>query len=239
VNKCRFDLCEIDPWKIRAELEGMAEEKYRNFAQALIPDSAQMLGVRLPGLRKLAAKIAVFNPLSYLKSDDEKYFEETMLKGFVIGLLKIDQEEQLELVAHHVKRITDWSLCDSFCCSLKFASKSQGRVWEFLMPFLQSEHPFSVRFAVVMLMDYFIDAEHLDSVLSILDDLPSDNYYVSMATAWALSTCFVRFPDKTMRFLEVSHLDDDTYGRTLQKIVDSRRVEECAKFQIRSMRRYG
>lgn len=233
----RFDLGEIDSLRIRAVLEGMAEEKYRVFAQALVPGSSNILGVRLPMIRKLAKQVAACNPLSYLRSDEDAYFEETMLKGFVIGLLKIDQQELLELVAHHVTRITNWSLCDSFCCSLKFACRSQGRVWEFLKPFLESDRPFFRRFAVVMLMDYFIDAEHLDAVLSILNGLPADHYYVSMAIAWTLSTCFAKFPDRTMSFLQGNDLDDDTYGRTLQKILDSRRVVEPMKIQIRSMRR--
>ena len=43
--------------KIRKELEIIAEENYRIFAAKLIPNIDNLLGVRLPKLRKIAKKI--------------------------------------------------------------------------------------------------------------------------------------------------------------------------------------
>ena len=58
-----------------------------------------------------------------------------------------------------------------------------------------------------------------------------------MAVAWAISVCFVKFPDETMRYLRESRLDADTYNKALRKIVESDRVDGNAKTVIRSMKR--
>lgn len=48
----------------------------------------------------------------------------------------------------------------------------------------------AVRFAVVMLLFYYIDAQHLPRVLALLEEVHSDEYYVKMAVAWAASMCY-------------------------------------------------
>lgn len=44
--------------ELRARLTELAEPAYRDFSSRLIPGCGEMLGVRLPVLRKLAAEIA-------------------------------------------------------------------------------------------------------------------------------------------------------------------------------------
>jgi 3-methyladenine DNA glycosylase AlkD len=88
-------------------------------------------------------------------------------------------------------------------------------------------------------MDFFLTDEYIDEVLKIYYSIRHDGYYVKMAVAWALSVCFVKYPEKTMRYLETPGLDDWTYNKTLQKIVESYRVDDRTKSVIRSMKRKG
>ena len=39
-----------------------------------------------------------------------------------------------------------------------------------------------------------------------------------MGNAWALSVCYVKFPEKTRAFLEKDTLDDFTHNKAIQKI---------------------
>jgi len=222
---------------IKEQLTELADPEYRQFSAALIPNIRNILGVRLPELRKLAKKIAKSDWRAYLAQAENEFFEETMLQGMVIGYAKADIEEILRYIADFVPKIDNWSVCDSFCSGLKFAKTNKRRVWDFLQPYLTSENEYDVRFGVVMLLQYYMDEEHIHSVLGLLDRVKHEGYYAKMAVAWALSICYVKFPEPTMAYLNNNTLDDVTYNKALQKITESYRVDQKTKALIRSMKR--
>ncbi|NKI20866.1 DNA alkylation repair protein [Paenibacillus dendritiformis] len=222
---------------IRARIMALAEEKYRQFSASLIPNIDNVVGVRLPELRKLARSIAKGDWRTYLAQADSDYFEEVMLQGMVIGCAKADVEEILGHVAAFVPKIDNWSVCDSFCSGLKIASLHKERVWEFVQPYLESDMEYEIRFGVVMLLNYYADEPYIHRVLERLDRIKHEGYYVKMAVAWAVSICFVRLPDITMDYLRSNTLDDFTYNKALQKITESYRVAPETKALIRSMKR--
>ena len=100
-----------------------------------------------------------------------------------------------------------------------------------------SDKEYELRFAIVVLMQYFIDEDHIDAILQIYDNIRHDGYYVKMAVAWAISVCFVKFRDKTLEFLKYSNLDDFTYNKSLQKVRESNRVSKEDKDMVKRMRR--
>lgn len=214
--------------EIREKLISLSENKYREFSSALVPNSDNMLGVRLPKLRKLASEIAVTDGISCLDGDDI-YFEETMLRGMVIGALKIDTKKRLELISGFVPLINNWSVCDSFCASLKFIRKNKELMWDFIEPYCRSDKEFYKRFGAVIMLDYFVDEEYIEHTLKRLSVIETTEYYSSMAVAWAVSVCYVKFPKETKAFLLSGVLDDDTYNRTIRKICDSYRVQKSDK----------
>lgn len=112
-----------------------------------------------------------------------------------------------------------------------------GRLWEYLKQWMNADGEYEVRFGVVMSMSYFVDEAHLEELLACYDSIRHEGYYVKMAVAWALSVCFVKFPERTMEYLKNSSLDTFTYNKTLQKIVESFRVDKDTKTLIRSMKR--
>ena len=110
-------------------------------------------------------------------------------------------------------------------------------MWDFLMDYVKSEKPYDIRFAVVMMLDYYIDNDHVDEMFKLFDKINHENYYVKMAVAWALSMCYLRLPEKTMAYLEHNNLDDFTYNKTLQKICESLKPSLDEKMLIKSLRR--
>jgi 3-methyladenine DNA glycosylase AlkD len=215
----------------------MADEEYRKFSSSLIPNVDNILGVRLPELRKLAKNIAKGDWRTYLAQADNRYFEETMLQGLVIGYAKTDIEERLRYVADFVPRIDNWSVCDSFCTGLKFTKNYRSLMWDFLQPYLSSDKEYEIRFGVVMLLLYFVEDEYIERVLQWMDRIRHEGYYVKMAVAWAISVCYVKYPEPTMAFLKNNTLDDFTYNKALQKIIESLRVDSGTKHVLRSMKR--
>lgn len=222
---------------IREQIMSSIDEDYQKFAAALIPNINNVLGVRLPELRKLAKKLAKGDWRSYLQQAESEYFEEIMLQGMVIGYVKTDIEEILRYVTDFVPKIDNWSVCDSFCTGLKFTKTSRKQVWDFLQPYLSSYKEYDIRFGVVMLLGFYIDDEYIGRVLPLLDNVEREGYYVKMAVAWAISVCYVKLPGPTMNYLENNSLDDFTFNKALQKITESYRVDQSAKKMIRSMKR--
>ncbi len=100
-----------------------------------------------------------------------------------------------------------------------------------------SEKEVELRFFVVMLMDYFIEKEYLQELFRIFDEIKHEGYYVKMAVAWAISVCYVKFPEETSLYLKHNELDDFTYHKALSKITESNRVSTPEKEKIRSMKR--
>ncbi|AJS60108.1 DNA alkylation repair protein [Paenibacillus sp. IHBB 10380] len=222
---------------IRVQIFELVDEEYQKFASALIPNVNNVVGVRLPELRKLAKKIAKGDWRIYIEHAQSEYFEEIMLQGMVIGYVKADIEEILQYVAKFVPKIDNWSVCDSFCVGLKFTKTNMEQVWDFLQPYLSSENEYDIRFGVVMLLNFYIEEEYISRVLQLLDNAKHEGYYVKMAVAWAVSICYVKLPEPTMTYLNSNSLDDFTYNKALQKITESYRVDPETKKRIRSLKR--
>lgn len=222
---------------IKEQIHEMADEEYRKFSAALIPNITTVVGVRLPELRKLARTLAKGDWHTYLEYAEGEYFEEIMLQGMVIGYVKSDIEEILRHVADFVPKIDNWSVCDSFCTGLKFTNTNKEQVWHFLQPYLSSNHEYDLRFGVVMLLDFYIEDEYIIRVLQLLDNAKHEGYYVKMAVAWAISICYVKLPEPTMAYLQNNSLDDFTFNKALQKITESFRVDQEIKQLIRGMKR--
>ena len=110
-------------------------------------------------------------------------------------------------------------------------------MWEFIQSYLKSYNEFEIRFAVVIILNYYITEDYIDLVLKTLDNIKHDGYYVKMAVAWAISMCFIKFEEKTMAYLKDNSLDDFTYNKSLQKISESLRIDKNTKELIKSMKR--
>ena len=223
---------------IREQLFALADPAYQKFNASLLPNVEHILGVRMPVLKKLARQIAAGDWRDYLDTAQNHYYEETMLQGLVIGAARADVEETLCRTADFIPKIGSWGVCDSFCAALKPAVRqSKERVWEFLQPWFASGREYELRFGIVMLLDYYIEPAYIGRVLSLLDDVRHEGYYVKMAAAWALSICYIKLPDATMPYLLNNSLDGFTYQTALRKITESRRIDAQTKEAIRRMRR--
>lgn len=222
--------------KIREELFSLAEPKFQKFSSSLIPNCVKMIGVRLPILKKMSKEIAIKNPRQYLINANDDYFEEIMLQGFVIGRLQGEFNEVLPFIKAHIAKITNWSLCDSFCSALKIIKTNKDEAFSFIYECALSKEEYKIRFGIVSMLIYFIDCEHIEKLFFSFENADRESYYVKMAVAWALSACFIEFPTETMQFLSDNRVDTDTYNMALSKIVDSKRVSDDVKVKIKNMK---
>ena len=222
--------------KIRKILLENSDEKYRKFSSSLIPNTDNLLGVRIPFLRKFAKDIAKTCAEEFLREKNCEYFEETMLQGMVIGLVKTDIAQRFELIKDFLPKIKNWSVCDCFCCSLKFTKDNRKEVLEFLKPYIKSENEYEVRFAAVMLLDYFVNEEYIDTTLALLNEFTHEAYYAKMAVAWAISICYINYPDKTFEFLKRTKISPWVFNKSIQKITESIKIGKNLKDKARALR---
>ncbi len=252
--------------KMRKYLESLGEPSYLRFASSLIPELPveRFLGIRLPLLRKVARHIAADRWEEWLPRAGEDSFEEVMLQGMVIGYgldnmerraggarrLRGQEEhgreerrqeellgEARRLIRWFLPKIDNWSVCDSFCSTLKIAGRHRAQLWPFVLDCLRSGEEYTVRFGAVLLLDYYVDRAYLGEALAELERVDHDSYYVKMAVAWALSMFYLEFPKETGAFFADCRLDDFTYHKALQKICESGRADREMKERVRTMRR--
>lgn len=223
--------------EIRVRLEQLSTTKYKKFSEKLIPGSRTILGVNIPEQRKLAKELAKGDWKSYLDNALDNSFEEVNIQGFVIGYVKAEYNEVLPYIKKYVSKINDWSLCDGFCATLKIIKKHKEEFKSVLKEYALKNSEFEQRFVAVMLMDYYLSDEDIEETLIILDGLKNEGYYCKMGVAWAIATAMAKQREKTMKYMLNNTLDDFTYNKAIQKMIESYRINESDKVFLRSIKR--
>ena len=222
------------------KLENLGDKKHQEFHSSLVPDVNNMLGISIPKLRVVAKELIkeCDDIESYFSLVGDKYYEELMLKGIVIGNVKCVWNKKLEYIEDFVPKIYDWAVCDTFCSSIKPPKSELASFRQFIEPYLNSDKEFEIRFAVVILLQKYITDEYINSTLKALESVKkNDKYYVKMAVAWALSFCYIKFPEPTAKLFSECKLDKWVQNKAIQKCRESLRVtkeqkDELLKFKI-------
>jgi len=222
---------------IREDLFKLADEKYKKFHTNLCPGTNNIIGIRVTVLREYAEKLSKENWKENFDKIGNDYYEEIMLQGMIIGLASKDVEETKKYLKKFIPKIDNWAVCDVCTAGLKITKKHKQEMWEFVQIYLKSEKEFELRFAIVMMLDFFIVEEYIDKVLIELNKVKHYGYYVKMAVAWTVSICYIKFKDKTDKFLHNNNLDDFTYNKAIQKILESYRVDSKDKEELRKRKR--
>lgn len=222
---------------VREELLVLADPGNAEFGAKLTPCDHKFLGARIPELRKLAKRIAKDDLEGYLAAWEPEYFEDYMLRGLATAYAKVPLDERLRLYQDFIPLIDNWSVCDSFCSTWKPKENEKEAVWDFIVPYLSTGMEYQMRFAAVMMLDHFIDEGHIHKVISEIDRVLCEGYYYRMAAAWCLSECMAKFPDVTLGYLGGEcGVDDWIRSKAMQKCLESYRVSDAVKAEIRSLR---
>ena len=223
--------------RITAELFSRRDEKYAAFSESLTPCDYGFIGVRIPELRKIAKRAASECAEEYLESWEYRYFEDLMLRGLVISYVKTDYDERMRLFSSFIPMIDNWSVCDTFCSAWKPGKKERRAYWDFIAGYLGTGKEFQMRYSVVSMMKNYLTDGCFGRVISEIDKTADSGYYYGTGAAWCLAECVARHPDETMDYLRGNTgLDNFIYRRALQKSLESFRVSDSLKEEIRRMR---
>lgn len=221
---------------IRRELFDLQDIKYRDFQAKLIPgiETEMMIGVRTPALRKLAKRLYREEDISgFLDTLPHEYFDENQIHAFLISEEK-DFEKCIEQVERFLPYIDNWATCDQL--SPKVFKKHRNDLLSHIQNWIASKHVYTVRFAIGMLMQHFLDEDFDPSYTEIVASLRSDEYYVNMMIAWYFATALAKQYEAALPYLEERRLDVWTHNKTIQKAVESYRITEEQKEYLKSIK---
>ena len=225
---------------IKKDLSKLIDEEYQKFHSKLCPGTNNILGIRVPVLRNYAKELnKQYSIQNLLNNIGDEYYEEIMLKGMIIGLnKKIEWEEVEKYIKEFVPKIDNWAICDTFCAELKITNKYKEKMWNLINQYINSKHEFEVRFAIVMVLNYYINEFYLQKTFKVFNNIKIDKYYVKMAIAWAISICLIKFYNETINYLKNNcELDDWTYNKAIQKAIESYRITNERKDILRKMKK--
>ena len=222
--------------KLQERLFSLQDKKYAEFHAKLIPDvnEGNIIGIRVPVLRSFA-KEYIKEPESkeFLKQLPHQYYDENMLHGLLISQIK-DYDECIRLTDEFLPYIDNWAVCDNM--SPKVFAKHKEELMAKIREWSKSEHTYTCRFGLEMLMTYFLDDDFTPEYLDIPAAARSEEYYVKMMVAWFFATALAKQWDATLPYIERNALAPWTHNKTIQKACESFRVTDEHKALLRKLK---
>ena len=220
---------------VRKRLFELKNDEYKEFHSKLMPniDKETIIGVKVPDVRNVAKEMIDMRlSEDYLSVLPHIYYEENNLHGLLINKIK-DFGETVSRLDCFLPFVDNWATCD-IIKPQSFKKRPDG-LEEKAYEWIDSGKTYTVRFGIGVLMNYFLDdgfkEEHIKKAL----DGDREEYYVSMMVAWYLSFAFVKQYDAAKKYISREYLDELTFKRTVRKILDSFRVPEETKKEIKKL----
>jgi len=218
------------------ELKSYADEDYKNFHKRLLKnESINVLGVRVPQLRKLAKKYR--DEVDELLAFPDDFYEVTFVKLTVVSLLPYEQF--IIYVDRCVSLIDNWATCD--CFAPKCVETHKDEFLPFVFTYAANCGEFYQRFALTTLLHFYVGEKYYQTILDLIQKAEVEKYYyVHMAAAWLLAELVIKFYDRTVKFLEANTgglLDIKTHNKAIQKACESYRLTAVQKEYLKRLKR--
>ena len=223
---------------ITQKLMDMQDIKYRDFTSSLIPNVAKenMIGVRLPGVKKLAKELYKSEEYKdFINMLPHTYFEEYHLHSYILSEIK-DFDAFVYEIEKFLPYIDNWSVCDSLRSRCFVKNKEKALIY--IKTWLESNHTYTKRFAIEMLMVHYLGDDFAPEYLELVSKVQGEDYYLKMMVAWYFATALAKQYDATLPYIQ-NHLIQDkwTHNKAIQKALESYRVSEDKKALLKTLKR--
>lgn len=222
--------------ELQKALFNLQDLPYRDFVSRLTPsvDSDRFIGVRTPQLRKLAKEFAKSpEAADFTAQLPHKYYEENNIHAFIIETIK-DYSECIAALDRFLPFVDNWATCDMM--SPKVFKKHLPELLTEIDRWLKSGETYTVRFAVEMLMNWYLDEHFNEEYPERVAAVKSEEYYVKMMVAWYFATALAKQYEAVLPYLEQNRLEPWTHNKTIQKAIESNRITAEQKAYLRSLK---
>lgn len=221
---------------IEQELFIMQDKKYADFHSKLMPtiDRNLIIGVRVPMLRKYAAEFSKTDESKlFISKLPHKYYEENNLHAFILQGIK-DIDLLLSELERFLPYIDNWATCDML--RPKIFAKHKDRLIPKIHQWLTSEHTYTVRYAIGMLLVHFLDDDFSSEYPKLVADIKREEYYINMMRAWYFAEALAKKYDSILSYIENKVLDEWTHKKAIQKAIESFRITDAQKEYLRTLK---
>lgn len=231
---------------IQKQLFQMQDEKYADFQSRLTPTipREKFIGVRVPGLRKLAKEYIKEAGCQkcgrepelwkFLEDLPHQYYDENILHGMLVSEIK-DYKTCVRAVDTFLPYVDNWAVCDTM--SPKAFKKHRTELLEKIKEWIASDQVYTCRFGIRMIMVHFLDEDYRQEYLEPVADIRSEEYYVNMMIAWFFATALAKQWDTVIPYLTGNRLSVWVHNRTIQKARESYRITDEQKVYLKSLKR--
>lgn len=208
---------------IKKQLFSMQDIEYKKFHCGLMPtiNPETVIGVRTPELRRFANTISAEDAERFIAELPHEYYEENNLHGILLGKIR-DYDECVAAVSRFLPYVDNWATCDM--TSPRALKKNSDGLIEQIKIWIASGETYTVRFAIKLLMSYYLGEHFSETYLETVATVRSEEYYVKMMVAWYFATALAKQYEAAVPYIENRVLEPWIHNKTIQKSVESNRI---------------
>lgn len=220
---------------IQNRLRSLQDPAYRDFQCALMPTVARerVIGVRIPMIRKMAKSLDAAEATAFLGALPHDYYEEDNLHAFLIERI-CDLDECIAALDAFLPYVDNWATCDSM--NPRVLGKDKPTLLLHVERWLSSPHEYAVRYAIKLLMTYFLDGDFDAAYPARVAAVQSDRYYINMMISWYFATALSKQYDAILPYLKERRLPAWIHAKTIQKAIESYRITDAQKKELKSLK---
>ncbi len=212
------------------------DEAYRSFQLKLVPTipPESMLGVRTPALREIARELAASGERdAFLQDLPHRYFDENLIHFFALARIR-DFDACVHAVEDFLPYVDCWPVSDQ--ATPACFRKNHEKLLPYIRKWIASEHVYTARFGLRMLMNEFLDGDFQEEYLALAANKRGEDYYLKMMVAWFFATALAKQYEAALPYFEERRLDPWVHKKAIQKALESYRVTEQHKAYLKTLR---
>lgn len=220
---------------VRDRLEQFRDEKYREFQSKLVPNISKdvILGVRTPAMRRVAKEFfGTEEGDAFMTELPHALYEENLVHFFMIALIK-DFDRCIAETERFLPYVDCWPVSDQ--SSPKVFSKKHEKLLPYIRSWIDSDHVYTARFGMRMLMNEFLGPDFRTEYLDWVANKTGEDYYLRMMIAWYFATALAKQYDAAVKVIEKRTLEPWTHNKAIQKARESFRVSEEHKAYLKTL----
>ena len=180
--------------------------EYKKFNERIIPTKYEIVGIRVPILKKYVKSIK-----KYIRTD-RKYYEDFLIE--IYSLNYTEDIKKTEILEELLEYFDNWALVDFTISNLKF--KNLDILKRFLDKIKNSKKEFIIRYYIGNLMKYYLDSSF--DIVKRYED--TSFYYVDMMVAWYYQNYYFKVDKETIN-KHLEEINNNIKKYTIRKIKDS------------------
>ena len=145
-----------------------------------------------------------------------------------------DFDECVKAVELFLPYVDCWPVSDQ--SSPKVFKKQHSELIVLIKKWIASEHVYTARFGIRMLMNEFLDDDFKPEYLEWVSQVKGEDYYIKMMVAWFFATALAKRYDESVVYIKEGRLKPWIHKKAIQKAIESYRVSDEHKEYLKTLR---